>query len=236
MPQACLRARWRGVDSNHRFLGGGPVSAVCPIYEVRSSIKRCRGMASRGFPPPEVASHERKFAPGAVSFVGSLFQRCRHPQDGARPITFYARGGVCWQPDFKRLTFHGHQHLQRQSPRGRMARQVSHLMAPLPDSRERKVDVIETPRQPERRRLPRYRMLESTLPPEASPLRTDSPAGEPNGPVVALTFRATVDQPQRIVPPHCCFTLASGAQPGALGPAGACRPRKFFDLRPQAHG
>jgi hypothetical protein len=26
--------RWRGVDSNHRFLGGGPVSAVCPIYEV----------------------------------------------------------------------------------------------------------------------------------------------------------------------------------------------------------
>ena len=78
--------------------------------------------------------------------------------------------------------------------------------------------MIETPRQPERRRLPRYRMLESTLPPEASPLRTDSPAGEPNGPVVALTFRATVDQPQRIVPPHCCFTLASGAQPGALSP------------------
>jgi hypothetical protein len=62
-------------------------------------------MASRGFPPPEVASHERKFAPGTVSFVGSLFQRCRHPQDGARPITFYARGGVCWQPYFKRLTF-----------------------------------------------------------------------------------------------------------------------------------
>ena len=84
MPQARLRARWRGVDSNHRFLGGGPVSAVCPIYEVRSSIKRCRGMASRGFPPPEVASHERKFAPDIVSFVRSLFQRCRHPQDGAR--------------------------------------------------------------------------------------------------------------------------------------------------------
>ena len=50
----------------------------------RSSIKLCRGMASRGFPPPEVASHERKFAPGIVSFVTRLFQRCRHPQDGAR--------------------------------------------------------------------------------------------------------------------------------------------------------
>jgi hypothetical protein len=65
---------------------------ICRLSDLRSlgppssyvGVWRRRGMASRGFPPPEVASHERKFAPGIVSLVSSLFQRCRYLQDGAR--------------------------------------------------------------------------------------------------------------------------------------------------------
>jgi hypothetical protein len=62
-------------------------------------------MASRGFPPPEVASHERKIRSRYRLLRWQPLPTCRHPQDAARPITFYARGGVCWQPYFKRLTF-----------------------------------------------------------------------------------------------------------------------------------
>jgi len=32
--KSLLTHRWRGVDSNRRFLSGGAASAVCPIYEV----------------------------------------------------------------------------------------------------------------------------------------------------------------------------------------------------------
>jgi len=80
----------RGLSAGGEWIRTTGSSAADPhlpfvrFTKFRSSIKLCRGMASRGFPPPEVASHERKFAPGIVSFVTRLFQRCRHPQDGAR--------------------------------------------------------------------------------------------------------------------------------------------------------
>jgi hypothetical protein len=44
-------------------------------------------------------------------------------EDAVRPIIFYSRGGTCWQPYVKGLTI-GQQHLQRQPPRRRVARQI----------------------------------------------------------------------------------------------------------------